>query len=99
MKKLIYICVFFTMVACSTTNNATDFAELKVGTTKGQILSKLGNPNRTYRNNSIDYWVYNLKNDRGVIYKKLLLFRNGNLIEVRHKGPEGEPLDSDFEEI
>lgn len=85
--------------ACSTKNDESDFADIKVGTTKGKVLAVLGNPQRHYRRNSMDHWTYDIIHESGRVSKKVLIFQKGRVLQIRHKVPEGRPVDNDFKPV
>lgn len=50
-----------------------NFLEVKVGADKEEVLTKIGSPLRTRRQDSQDIWTYRFYQDNGYVYKDIVL--------------------------
>jgi hypothetical protein len=98
--KIALICLFFILSTGCQSSPAKAFDQVQIGSTKGPILSSLGNPRRTYRKGGVDRWVYDVPNNDGGTTEKELWFKDGIVVFKDGLGPnplKGKPIY--FEEI
>lgn len=81
MKKIFLVLglIFFTSCASSP---AQHFQSITIGDEKGSVLSKLGNPSRTYYKEDTQRWVYSLKDGSAPVKEKEIWFQNGRVVYI-----------------
>lgn len=57
IKLLLFSCLFLSMAACQS-KPKNDFAQLKTGMFKNEVLGIMGSPQRTQRWHGMDRWTY-----------------------------------------
>lgn len=78
-KKLWVLFMVLAAVGCATFSQTMD--QIKVGMDKDEVLSKLGSPKRTFRENSLDYWTYLFYQDNKE-WRRDVVFENSKVIRV-----------------
>ena len=71
----------FALVLTSCTSFSKTMDQIRVGWDKDQVLSELGSPKRTFRENSLDYWTY-LYFQNSQEWRRDVVFENGKVIRV-----------------
>lgn len=77
--RLWVICLTILLTGCSTFSQTMD--RIKPGMDKDEVLSRLGNPKRTFRENGVDNWIYLYYQDDQE-YRRDVVFANGKVIRV-----------------
>jgi hypothetical protein len=94
--------VFLTTSGCQT-SPAQSFEKIKIGDTKGQVLSALGGPKRSYRKNDMDVWTYRFENESGQLIERELGFHWDRVVRIdpffQSQQKKKAPTDSDFEPV
>lgn len=77
--RLWVICATIALAGCTTFSQTMD--RIKPGMDKDEVLSRLGNPKRTFRENGLDNWIYMYFQD-DLEYRRDVVFENGKVIRV-----------------
>jgi hypothetical protein len=103
----LFLCII--LISACASSPQKEYEKIPIGSDKGHVLHLLGNPDRTYRKNSIDRWVYNFRydesTDRPTVYEKEIWFENGKVVYKDKPGAhsferkEIGPKRSDYEPI
>ncbi len=67
------------LAGCTTFSQTMD--RIKPGMDKDEVLSRLGNPKRTFREDGLDNWIYMYFQDDQE-YRRDVVFENGKVIRV-----------------
>lgn len=100
MRLSFLMSLFFlnlSLLGCQTSPHSA-FDTIDLGTSKEEVLSRMGGPTRTYRKGSVDHWVYKMKTRSGGWLQKELLLQNNIVIE-KQISPNSKPAPSDYEEV
>lgn len=80
MLKFSSVIVFILLTACSTAVKDS-FAKITVGSTKSDVLEKVGNPKFTQRENSTDTWIYSYYEGEQE-YRRNIIFVDGVVTNI-----------------
>jgi outer membrane protein assembly factor BamE (lipoprotein component of BamABCDE complex) len=78
--KNIFLALFLLILAGCASSPAALFQSIAIGDEKGSVLSKLGNPERTYYKEDTHRWVYAFKDQNGAKVEKEIWFQNGRVV-------------------
>ncbi len=103
MRLLILTLIVILFTGCRTLD-PDELSEVQIGAEKGQVLNVLGNPQRRYRKNDTDRWVYQFPHgENKEIVEKEIWFQNGRVVYIDSaKMParkKDQPKPDDFEAI
>lgn len=87
----------FLAVACQTSPHIA-FEKISLGASKGEILSQIGSPNRTYQKDGYVHWVYKMKTRSGNWMTKELLLKNDVVVD-KVIPSTNKPAPSDYQEL
>lgn len=74
------------------------FEKISLGATKGEVLSQIGSPDRTYQKGGNVYWVYKMRTRSGNWMTKELVLKN-NVVVEKTIPTTNKPAPADYEEL
>lgn len=105
MKKIITLTSVYVLLISGCASRATVINNLGLGIRKSQVVQKLGDPQRKYRRNGKDHWIYEtyIKPKDGsknyLTYFHILSFEFGELVEKSFKRSFTEQELKQFQEF
>jgi len=98
MRATITVMIFCVLCLNCQSSPHLIFEKISPGLTKGELLSQLGNPDRTYYKDGIDHWVYKMRTRSGNWMIKEVLLKN-NIVQGKTIPPTNKPSPRDYEEV
>lgn len=86
------------LVGCQTSPQVA-FESIEMGAKKGEVLSTLGGPVRSYRKDGYERWVYRMQSKSGAWMIKELWLKDGVVVQKVVPEQSAQPQESDYEEL